>query len=96
MPLPTRPVADATIETDWGQAIHDYTFAPAGCLVSGSAVSMPSGGTLATLDLSTADDDPGGYLDAANDRIVIPTDGEGLYAISAHVNTVNGLSLIHI
>jgi hypothetical protein len=39
-----------------------------------------------TLDLNTADDDPGGFLDAANDRLVIPTGGAGLYAISATVS----------
>ena len=30
MPDPTRPVAGAPIDTDWGQQIHDRVFQPKG------------------------------------------------------------------
>ena len=83
MPLPDRPVSAASIESVWGQAIHDYTFAPAGVSCqTGSTTTV--GTTYLGLDLDTAIDDPGGYLDVANTQIEVPTGGEGIY-----IHTVN-------
>lgn len=91
MPTPTRPVADAAIATDWGQQVHDYTFAPAGVECHGAAtVEMAAAGAYTRLALDTVDDDPGGYLDAANDQIEIPTDGAGYYFLSATYLSDNG------
>jgi hypothetical protein len=87
MPLPDRPVAAAAIETEWGQAVHDYTFAPAGTSVYGGALTVS---TLSTLLLQYVDDDPGGWADTANRRVIVPTGHEGLYAVSASYSTVNG------
>jgi hypothetical protein len=86
---PSRPVAAASIETAWGQAIHDYTFAPSGCRSMGGAVSVTSS-TPVTLPIDTATEDPGGYVDIVNNRLVIPADRAGLYAISARINSVTG------
>lgn len=89
MPLPDRPVSMASVEAVWGQAVHDYTFAPSGCAVhSSAAVSVGTSGVKQNLDV--ADDDPGGYLDAANDQVEVPTGGEGLYVIFVQGRTVNG------
>jgi hypothetical protein len=90
MPLPDRPVSHAAIESVWGQAIHDYTFAPSGCEVHGTTNSGVS--TVSKLTLSVADDDPGGYLDAGNNQVEVPTGGEGLYAVFVRVTSVNGSS----
>jgi hypothetical protein len=38
------------------------------------------------LDLNTADSDPAGFLDAANDRLVVPAGKAGLYFFSVTVN----------
>jgi hypothetical protein len=92
MPIPTRPVDGADIETDWGQEIHDRTFAPKGCDVAGAAVAMLSGGTIRTLPLDTAAQDPSGFLDAAGNLVEVPTDMEGLYLLSLRCNTVTGSS----
>lgn len=81
MPIPDRPVDDAETETDWGQEIHDRVFAPAGCIVTGTAVSIADN-TYAVIPLDNAAEDPGGYHDAANDRVEIPTDREGLYDVT--------------
>jgi hypothetical protein len=89
MAIPDRPVAAAAIETEWGQAVHDYTFAPSGCSVHSSS-GTSCGTTSTALQLDTVDDDPGGYLDAANDRIEVPTGGEGLYSVYVQGNSVNG------
>jgi hypothetical protein len=89
MALPDRPVAAAAIETDWGQAVHDYTFAPSGCKVHG-ATNHTVGTSASTMALGVADDDPGGYLNAANNRVVVPTGREGLYSCFVQVRTVNG------
>lgn len=92
-PLPSEPVAGATIATDWGVQIHGYTFAPAGAQVhSGAARAMGAGNpsTLLKLHLDVADEDPGGYLDAANDQLEVPTDGGGLYLVSVTFRTDNG------
>jgi hypothetical protein len=89
MAIPDRPVAAAPIETEWGQAVHDYTFAPSGCTVHGTT-GTSLGGTLSKMNLSIADDDPGGYLNAANNRVVIPSGGEGLYSVFLKVRSVNG------
>lgn len=91
MTLPDRPVPSATIESDWGQAVHDYTFAPSGCRVHSSAATTCST-TALKLQLDTVDDDPGGYLDAANDQIEVPAGGGGLYHVFVEGNTVNGSS----
>ena len=77
MPDPTRPVDDATIATDWGQAVHDQVFTPKGCEVHGVVTNI--GSTLARLDLSVVDDDPGGWLVAASDELEAPADTDGLY-----------------
>jgi hypothetical protein len=89
MPLPDRPVSHAAIESVWGQAIHDYTFAPAGGAFH-SVTTNTVGGTPGKLHLDLAYDDPGGYLDAANDQLEVPTGGEGLYVIFISINAVNG------
>ena len=88
MPLPDRPVAGADIETDWGQQVHDYTFAPKGCKISGATRTVNT--TPDVVDLSVADADPGGFLDALNDRLEVPTGGEGLYQVGVRLNSVNG------
>ena len=77
MPDPTRPVAAATIATDWGQAVHDQVFTPKGCIVNGDITNI--GSTAARLDLSNVDDDPGGWLVIASDQLEAPTGGDGLY-----------------
>ena len=82
MPLPDRPVPGADIETDWGQQVHDYTFAPSGLQASTSSATAVST-TYLGLDLDTPDDDPGGFLDVANTQIEIPTGKEGLYLLTA-------------
>ena len=89
MPVPDRPVADAIIETDWGQEIHDRVFAPAGCHVHG-ATDVPVDVTYAGLPLDTVDEDPGGYLVAASDWIEIPADRGGLYLINPHFRSTGG------
>lgn len=83
MPAPTRPVTGATIASSWGQPTHDFTFAPVGCRLAGSLTNI--GSTEARVDLSTATDDPGGFLVAASDELEVPTDGGGLYLISGVV-----------
>ena len=89
MSLPTRPVAHAAIESAWGQVIHDRVLAASGCDVH-SVNTDSIGTTPAQLDLDTAGTDPGGFLDAANDQIVIPTDKQGLYLINLIIQAVNG------
>ena len=71
MPLPDRPVAGADIETEWGQAVHDYTFAPSGCRCTGGAVSVTSS-TPVVLPIDTATEDPGGYVDTAANNVEVP------------------------
>lgn len=90
MPIPSRPVDAAVIATEWGQYVHDYVFAPAGCRVEGVGQFMLTGNAYRDLALSTALEDPGGYLDAANDRIEVPTGGEGLYLIVLTAITDHG------
>lgn len=78
MPDPTRPVAGAPIDTDWGQQIHDRVFQPKGTRVHcapGGASSV--GATYEQLAIDTADDDPGGWL--GSDELEVPTGAGGLY-----------------
>lgn len=78
MPDPTRPVADAPIDTDWGQQVHDRVFQPPGVMAhqaSGGASSV--GATYEQLGIDTADDDPGGWL--GSDELEVPTARGGLY-----------------
>ena len=89
MPLPDRPVSGASIESVWGQTIHDYTLAPAGCRVHGTT-NASVGTSLSKMTLSVADDDPGGYLDAGNNQVEIPTDGGGLYVAQVDGWSIDG------
>jgi hypothetical protein len=88
MPLPDRPVDGAEIATDWGQEIHDYTFAPSGAWVHGAVGNVSS--AFSKHVLATVDEDPGGFLDAANNQVEIPTGKEGLYTVFVQMHTVNG------
>jgi hypothetical protein len=90
MPIPSRPVTLTTIASEWGQYTHDYTFAPAGCIVSGVGQFMLTGNAYRDLALSVADDDPGGYLDATNWVVEVPADGAGLYLIVLSAITDHG------
>ena len=87
MPDPTRPVAGAPIESEWGGAVHDSVFTPKGCRVAGGA-SSAVGTSFAQLQLNTAVDDPGGWL--ASDTLTVPVAGGGLYDYSIDVQTDNG------
>lgn len=85
MPDPTRPVAGAPIDTDWGQQIHDRVFEPRGTRVHAAPGSGSSvGTTFAQLQLDTADDDPGGWL--GSDELEVPTGAGGLYSYTLRVN----------
>jgi len=91
MPVPTRPVTGASIASEWGQWVHDFAFAPAGCKVTGGQVSQAaSPGSVIILPLDTAVDDPGGYADLANNRLVIPPDGDGIYHVIGKVAANDG------
>lgn len=87
MPDPTRPVAGAPIDTDWGQRVHDATFTPNGCRVSGGSASTV-GTSFVQLQINTADDDPGGWL--ASDHLTVPAGEGGLYQWALRVTTDNG------
>jgi len=90
MPTPTRPVTGASIASEWGQAVHDYAFAPAGCKVTGGQVSQAAAEGLIILPLDTAVDDPGGYADLANNRLEIPPDGDGIYHVIGKIAANDG------
>lgn len=87
MTLPDRPVDGAEIATQWGQEIHDRVLAPAGCEVH-SSVAGAVGTSPLQVDLSVADEDPGGFL--GSDLIEIPTDRGGIYDVFVRGNSVNG------
>jgi hypothetical protein len=86
MPVPDRPVTLTAIASEWGQEVHDYTFAPAGCLLTGSAVSVADN-TFVNIPIDAASEDPGGWHDAVNDRAEVPTGKEGLYVFDALFET---------
>lgn len=89
MPVPDRPVDGAPTATDWGQEIHDRVFAPAGVECHGAGVTVTT--TVTQIPLDTADQDPGGFLDAAGDRLVIPTDREGIYDVICRLDVTSGV-----
>ena len=77
MPDPTRPVAGAPIDTDWGQQVHDRVFEPPGVRAH-NAGTQSIGTTFEQLQIDIVDDDPGGWLD--DDKYIVPTGRGGLYA----------------
>ncbi len=89
MTAPDRPVDGAEIATDWGQQVHDFTFAPSGFSVHGAA-NNTVGTSFSKMPLAVAYEDPGGFLDGANNQIEIPTDRGGLYSGFVTMNTANG------
>jgi hypothetical protein len=92
MATPTRPTTGGAIELDWGQQVHDDTFAPKGVHVSGSDVTQLASAVQIKLPLDTAVDDPGGWLDNANDRLEVPADADGLYTYRIWIRTDEGAS----
>lgn len=90
MPLPDRPIDAAEIATEWGQQVHDYTFAPAGCRCTGGDVAAPSSDAWVTLPIDTASEDPGGYLDTVNNRAEVPANGAGLYSFTIRAASDDG------
>jgi hypothetical protein len=92
MPVPDRPIDAAEIATEWGQWVHDFVFAPAGCRVTGGEVAAPSGDAWVTLPIDTASVDPGGYADLTNNRLEVPANGAGLYLIFARCASDDGAS----
>lgn len=89
MPTPDRPVSGASIESAWGQGVHDRVFAAKGALCSGNATSINDASDQ-TLPIDTALDDPGGWVDTANNRLVVPTGGEGIYLLLADFSATTG------
>lgn len=87
MPDPTRPAADAPIDTDWGQQIHDAVFTPKGTSVAGGVASGVNA-TLEQLQLNTAVDDPGGWL--AADALTVPAGAGGLYQWALRAQSEDG------
>lgn len=89
MAVPDRPDPGESIASEWGDAVHDYTFAPSGASVYGDAnTSLTT--TFSKMSLNHVNEDPGGYLDNANNQVEIPTGGEGLYIIDVTISTING------
>jgi hypothetical protein len=82
MPIPTAPLSGASIATSWGTPVHLATFTPAGCLAEGAPVTMLAAEAYRDIPIDTPVIDPGTFVDVANDRIEIPTDGGGVYIIS--------------
>lgn len=89
MPVPDRPVEGAEIETEWGQEIHDRVITPKGCRTHGTSTTL-SGTSSVQMDLSTGDDDPGGWLDATNDRLVVPSGADGVYDWKIRATSTSG------
>ncbi len=89
MPIPDRPVANTTIDSEWGQAVHDWTFAPKGAHLKYNSTTTKNS-TPAMIPLNTAISDPGGWLDAANNRAIVPAGADGLYLVVLVVDSVNG------
>jgi hypothetical protein len=86
---PTRPVSGASIAVDWGDEVHDRTFAPKGTRcnsVTARTVGTPS----IKQNLDAALDDPGSWLDVANDQLEVPSGADGLYIGYVAVDSVNG------
>jgi hypothetical protein len=88
MPDPTRPVAGAPIDTDWGQQVHDRVFQPKGVRGHGAADNNV-GSAYERLPLDTADDDPGGWL-TGGDSYEVPAGAGGLYLYVMRVQTNGG------
>ena len=87
MPDPTRPVAGAPIDTDWGQQVHDATFTPKGVRVAGGTASSVDA-AFEQLQLNTATDDPGGWL--ASDTLTVPAGAGGLYEMFMRIRADEG------
>jgi hypothetical protein len=87
MPVPDRPVSGELIEAEWGQETHDATFSPKGARVHGTSSTL-TGTTSVQLDLSTGDDDPGGWL--GTDQIEVPTGADRLYLLSLRCTSTSG------
>ena len=96
MPIPTRPVSGAAIASEWGDAVHDQVFSPKASDCGGASTSVLNTFSPFLLDMSVATDDPGGWLDAANDRQVVPTDADGLYTWFCRADSSVGVDGQHI
>lgn len=88
MPVPDCPIDGAEIATEWGQEIHDRTFAPKGCLLAGAGVTVADN-TFVNVPITSAIEDPGGWYDSGAHLAEVPPDAEGLYIFDALFQTDN-------
>lgn len=89
MTTPDRPTSGGPIESAWGQEVHDRVFASKAALCSGNATSINDASDQ-TLPIDTALDDPGGWVDTANNRLEVPTGAGGIYLIIADFSATTG------
>lgn len=91
MTMPDRPDPGEATLADWGQPVHDAVFTPKGAICTGGAVGVVTSSTASTqLPIDSALDDPGGWVDTVNNRMVAPADSDGLYIVMAAFNSVGG------
>ena len=89
MTVPDRPVSGASIESVWGQAVHDRVFAAFGAACTGGGLSV-NDASEQVLPIDTATDDPGGWVDTTNNQLVVPTGKGGLYLLAVNAQAVTG------
>lgn len=73
---PTRPLASNPVATDWGQAVHDTTFTPIGCVASSAAgIATAVAVVKASLTVGGPNLSVGSYI--------VPAGGAGVYKLEA-------------
>jgi hypothetical protein len=89
--VPPLPVDGANVATEWGIDIHRRNYSPLSCIATGNIMSGLDGATTPETKLSI-DTFSSGYnmLDIANDQLVIPAGGSGMWLVLASV-LVNNL-----
>jgi len=82
MPTPTRPVSGAPVDSIWGMEVHDAAFTPSGGFWKSQSAAIGSGLNGQNVPL-LAVNDPATWLPAPGGAsLVVPADGDGLYALS--------------
>jgi len=79
--MTTRPADGGPIATDWGQDVHDRVYDPKGDY-SGSGTTLSLTTSVQKCDIGDGiPGSPGGWLDASQDRLVVPSGEGGVYLI---------------
>lgn len=81
--VPPKPATGQPIASVWGGDVHERTYSPDGCFAAGAIITGVTAEVKLPLDSVVLGASQ--YLDAANNQLIVPASGSGLYLVAVSV-----------